>query len=83
MTEKRENPYRRLQRIAREWAFKAAHPRTVRTLLFKHGVLPDQIWQRIKAGEQLGYKVEVCAIDDGLAFNFVKKTPERPWELRG
>jgi hypothetical protein len=38
--------------------------------------------ERILAGRQVGYRVEVIAKDDDLIFQYVKDNPDAPWELQ-
>lgn len=86
MTEKRENPYQRLKRLAQAWHEKVTCRRTV--FMFRYAqaktgtyTLADLL-ERTKAAEQLGYEVQVKAAGDVLEVYYVEKIERAPWELR-
>lgn len=83
----RENPYNRLKRIARHHIARLEHPNTVGMFNIKTGRdktygLAD-VLERVRAAEQLGYKVELRAGEgETLRVVYVKRAPELPWELQ-
>jgi hypothetical protein len=86
MTEKRENPYQRLKRLAQEWHEKVTFRRTV--FMFRYAEAKTgsyrlaELLERTKAAEQLGYEVQVKAAGDVLEVYYVEKIERAPWELR-
>lgn len=82
---KREGPYNRLVRIARQHLFNLAHRR--RRDMFAGLALGqtwnlDDVYERTKAADQLGWDVAVVAKDSKVFFQYVERGPEAPWELR-
>lgn len=86
MTEKRENPYQRLKRLAQGWRDKVVHRRTVFMFRYTEAKTGSyrlvDLLERTKAAEQLGYEVEVKAVGDALDVYYVEKIEKAPWELR-
>jgi hypothetical protein len=86
MTEKRENPYQRLKRLCQEWHEKVTRRRTVFMFLYAQAktgsYMLDNLLERTKAAEQLGYEVQVKAAGDALEVYYVEKIERAPWELR-
>jgi len=41
----------------------------------------DDLYQRVSAAEQLGFDVGLFATEEGLAVRYLKKLPERPWDI--
>lgn len=83
----RENPYNRLKRIARQHIARMERPNTVG--MFDIKTAPEKsfdlcgVLERVRAADQLGYKVELRAGEGGtLRVVYVKKPPVLPWELR-
>ncbi len=86
MTEKRENPYQRLKRLAKEWHNKVVGRRTVFMFRYAEAMTGSyrlaDLLERTKAAEQLGYEVEVKAVGDALDVYYIEKIEKAPWELR-
>lgn len=89
MSQKRINPYDRLKQEAKKWALKVAYP--LRKTMWRYpkaDLLRDggwhlaDLWERVAAAEQLGWRVELTASDEGLVVTYVKKHEDAPWEFR-
>lgn len=79
-------PYQRLMDDFREYARKVNYPKRVAMFLLPKDKLSqawklEDVWERTKAAEQLGYDVTVRADDDGLHFGYVCKRPDTPWNV--
>ena len=79
MRQKPINPYTRLLMDIRAFCGELKYRPTKTMFFIKKADLRgssyslDDIYERTRAAEQLGYEVHVIAEDDGLRFNYVKK----------
>lgn len=85
---KRESPYTRLQRIVRKWVYTAQFPRSVTMWIYPKDKL-DSDWdltslaERVKAADQLGYRVELEWVEEkGLRVVYRKRPDDPPMEVR-
>jgi hypothetical protein len=39
------------------------------------------LFERVAAADQIGFDVGLFATDEGLVVKYLKKIPERPWEI--
>ena len=83
---KRVMPYQRLLQSFREFVDKCQfrHRKTMwhypKARLHEGWKLSD-LWERTAAAEQLDYDVQLLAKEDGLHVQYVKKIPDRPWNI--
>jgi hypothetical protein len=78
-------PYERLKTACNEAWDKLAWPKTRDMLIFiGKNNFPQDVYQRIKAAEELGYEVIIRAKDDGVHFIYREKIEDkdRPFLLR-
>lgn len=87
MSEKRETPYQRLLKAAQ--GFWYALPRSYKSTMFfwpknrlREGWVLDDVYERTKAADQLGFDVIVMADDDGLRMQYRKRLPDAPYEFK-
>lgn len=81
--EKRQikTPYQRLAEDFEEYRRKVKFPRTVgmwnypKARLNENWTLGD-LYERVKAADQLGYDVSLFAADEGLVVRYVAKRPQ-------
>lgn len=84
---RRESPYVRLIRIVKDWLVSVESPhqklmwRYPKARLSEGWTLTD-LNERVQAGRQLNYRVELRSEDEGLAVYYVKLPKDKPWELR-
>lgn len=84
MREKPITPYARLLADVRKFASSVKYPhkklmwRYNKSDLGKHWTLTD-LYERVKAADQLGYDVVLVAEDAGLAVQYAKR-PDVPWD---
>lgn len=83
--EKPVNPYQRLLKEVKQWAFKAKHRHVVSMFMYPKARLAEgwsmvDAYERTKAAEQLGYDVRLVAADDGLRVQYIKRVPDLPYE---
>lgn len=83
----RESPYVRLVRIFKQWLLSVDHPHTKMMWRYPKDKLGQgwsilDLYERVQAADQLGYRVEVRAAESGLEVYYVKRPNEKPWELR-
>jgi hypothetical protein len=82
------NPYTRLKNKVSDWADEVLNPTTVNMFRFANastnpnGWRLDDVYQRIEAAKQLGYKVEVRTCGKDIEMWYVKNAPRKPWELQ-
>lgn len=81
----RYNPYTELKREACDWIRKAMNPQRVAMWSYpKESLRQDQGWrldelaERVRAADQLGYDVRLLWKDDGLHVQYVKRMPDVP-----
>jgi hypothetical protein len=80
--QKPESPYLRLQRLAREWAYKVRYPRTVTMYAPFSGIITvDDIIQRVAAAQQLGWDVRARSVDGKLLLEYVERPGRPPSEI--
>lgn len=77
---KRVNPYTRLQRECRQWAFNVLHPRRVFMFRYEQKALPD-LYQRVAAADQLGFDVALSVNGDLLEVHYRKRHDDPPWDI--
>lgn len=82
-----KTPYQRLLEAAREYVREINTAHTVCMFFYKKADLTSKwsmtdFYERAKAAEQLGYRVEVRAEDRGLAVYYVKENPPIPREFK-
>jgi len=84
----RINPYTRLKKICKDYAMKVDYPRKISMYYWSKnklnkqtGYVLDDVYQRVLAADALGYEVHIFADGDGMAFKYVEKRPQRPWDL--
>jgi len=87
MKAKRENPYNRLKRIARQWVFDVENPTTKLMWRYPKEKLNsnwniNDLNERVAAAQQLGFKVYLKHTDKGLEVYYEKERPIIPWELK-
>lgn len=87
MAEKRKNPYTRLLDEIKDWCNKVRYRHQVSMWFYPkdrliEGWSLNDLYERTKAAEQLGYDVVVVANDKGLSVTYVKKVPEVPYRWR-
>jgi len=86
MTTKPITPYERLRRIAAKWAGGVVNPHRRAMWLYPKAKLGSgwslaDLYERCKAGDQLGYDVRCVAADDGLRVEYVKRPEAIPPEF--
>ena len=78
------NPYSRLLAQIQQFIFdqKYCHKRTMFSFSRDEGVYSvQQVYERTKAADALGYDVQIVAKEDGLIFQYVKRV-DVPWGWR-
>jgi len=80
------NPYEQLRASCKTWADHVLRPRTVGMWFYDKkklsvGFTLDDLYERVKAADQLGYDVKLFALDDGLHVRYVKRPPAAPWQI--
>lgn len=73
-------PYQRLLSEIRKYCFEVKHPHTVTMWHYPKAKLGEgwsltDLYERTKAAEQLGYSVQLQALDIGLSVRYVKNPP--------
>ena len=81
---KRKNPYQYLLGEVEEFCRKLRTRHKASMWLYpkkdlSNGWSLNELWERTKAAEQLGYEVQVKATDEGLKIEYIKKIPYIPW----
>ena len=84
---KRINPYTRLKNLGSEYICELKNPETVGMWTYPKSRLDEgwsltDLYERIKAAEQLGYDVKLMATNKGIEANYVKQAKATPWEFR-
>lgn len=87
MTAKRLNPYCRLLKDIRKFVNDLRFRHTKSMWRYPMNKLNNtwslkDLYERTKAAEQLGYKVELIADDDGLNVMYVKEIPDIPYDWK-
>lgn len=89
MNKKPRNPYTDLLEEAKQYVRKVLHPRKVfMTRIPKNGIdqrsgyRMDDIYQKVCAAEDLGYDVQLFAVEGSLEFKYVEKPPRDPFWWR-
>lgn len=85
MTE-RFNPYTALKRKFTEYVNGCVTRNTRSMWCYPKARLNDNwnlrdLWERVAAAEQLGYDVQLSATEEGLTVKYVKKIPQRPYDI--
>jgi hypothetical protein len=80
------NPYEQLRASCKTWANHVLRPCTVAMLFYNKknlsvGFTLDDLYERVKAADQLGYDVKLLALDNGLHVRYVKRPPAAPWQI--
>lgn len=83
---KRINPYLQLKERGKAWADAIKYRHETGMWKYPKDKLTeswrlDDLYERTKAAEQLGYEVICVATDDGLSIRYRKKLPPTPWEF--
>jgi hypothetical protein len=88
MKTKPQNPYSRLVKEARQFAFDVkyrrrktmwTYPKTTEAKAWRL----DDLYQRIAAADQLGWDVQLTTDSDGgVVVQYVKRAPEAPYPFR-
>lgn len=81
---KTKNPYLRLLDDIKDWCHrvKYRHEKDMRSYpksKLAEGWRLDDLYERTKAAEQLGYDVQLVAHDNGLTVRYKKKVPDVPY----
>ena len=87
MAEKRKNPYQYLLEQINEFCDNLKYRHQVTMWKYPKNRLSEgwpllELYERVKAAEQLGYDVQLIAQDDGLLIQYVKQIPHIPGEWR-
>lgn len=80
------NPYHDLKRRFREFVNACVmRPRKTMWVYARsrlaEGWALDNLYERCAAAEQIGYEVQIKATDEGLVVQYVKKLPDRPYDV--
>lgn len=80
------NPYTRLKSQFRDWVNEVLSRKMIGMWYYQKEKLNcawrlSGLWQRVMAADQLGYDVILKAEEDGLRTYYVKKLPERPYNM--
>lgn len=83
----RTNPYTDLKDRCAKWAITVVSPHTRGMWRYPReklatGFRLDDLYERIRAADQLGYDVRLRAEDDGLHVEYVKRPGMPPYEIR-
>lgn len=87
MKTKPVNPYQRLVNDARGWIWKALHGKRVHMFTYPEASKAsaayrlDELYQRVVAAGQLGYRVELKSLDGALRVEYVKLPPDPPYPI--
>lgn len=83
----RINPYSRLLKRVKDWCWKVTHRKQIGmwsypTESLDKGWKLNDLYERIKAADQLGYNVILKATDKGLEVYYREKAPDIPWDWK-
>jgi hypothetical protein len=83
----KENPYNRLKAKFLEYVDAVEYRHREDMFKVSKGQLSGphtmaDIFERTMAAQQIGYDVVLRASGEGLLFQYIKKIPDRPWEVR-
>ena len=88
MAAKPITPYQRLVKDARDWVFEVRYAHSVVMFQFPKASEQDvsyrldNLYQRVKAADQLGYDVKLEALDGGaLHVRYVKRAGDPPFAI--
>ena len=81
------NPYTTLQERFRDFANSCEYRKPKMMWIYPKARLGGDwslkdLWDRVAAAEQLGFDVGLFATEEGLIVKYLKKLPDRPWEIR-
>ena len=82
----RVNPYDALKKRFNEYVNAVEYRMRKKMFIYpKHklteGYLLDTLYERVAAAEQLGFDVLLKATDEGLVAQYIKKLPDRPYDI--